>query len=185
MCQKAFFRAKSNDSGLTLVELLVSLAIMGALVGIIIMSIMVMDTTTGKGRNSIYAISQVRNAQLWIQRDGKMARTININTASPSGLPLTLTWTEWGGTRHAVNYYVEDNYLMRSYTEATSSGSEVAKAKTLIADSILPGSPYTTCQYGIDEQAGEFIFTLTASVGRGKYEGTAKRVFEIRPRPGS
>ena len=176
------FRVNRDCEGLTLVEVLVALVIMGAIVGVIITSIMVMDTTVGKGRNRVYAISQVRNAQLWIQRDGKMAREIDINTGSPSGLPLTLRWVDWSGTKNEVSYYIEDNYLRRSHIEKTASDSEIASHITMIADSILTGSPHTVCQSGTGTY---FSFTITASEGNGKYEGRAKRVFEVQPRPGS
>ncbi len=185
MFRKVFFLTNRDCKGVTLVELLVALTIMASLVAVMVSSIMVMDTTAGKGRNRVYAISQVRNAQLWIQRDGKMARDVIINTATPSGLPLTLTWSEWSGTRHEVNYYLEDNYLMRSYSEATASGSETTSHHTMIADSIVQGSPHTTCQYGTGAKEGELIFTITVSEGSGKYENTALRVFDIRPRPGT
>ncbi len=186
MFRKVFSITNRDCKGVTLVELLVALTIMASLAAVIVSSIMIMETTAGKGRNRVYAISQVRNAQLWIQRDGKMARDVIINAGSPSGLPLTLTWVEWSGTRHEVNYYLDDNYLMRRYTEATAGGSQTALHHTMIADSIIQGSPpQTTCQYGTGTKEGEFIFTITASEGSGKYETSAMRIFDVRPRPGS
>ncbi len=114
-----------------------------------------------------------------------MAYDVDVNSGTLSGgLPVTLTWSEWDGTKYEATYYLDNDVLMRAYSETLPGGGGDSYT-TMIAESIVVGSPHTTCQIiASGTKAGEVVFTVTAAEGSSKYERQETRVLEVRPRPG-
>ncbi len=171
-----------DNSGFTLTEMLVVVAIMGTISGVTATTIMTINNVVRNSHNEMDAVSQVRNVGHWFQQDCRMAHTIETNGGDPSGLPVTLKWGTWDGTQCEVEYYLDNDELRRLHTRTAPSGGKEVYT-TLIASSIMAGSPNTTCRI-IDSgsKSGEVAFTVTATEGNGKYERSETRIFEVKPR---
>lgn len=91
-------------------------------------------------------------------------------SASP-GFPLVLTWTDWDGLTHLVNYTLTDGKLRRSYYV-----DGALLAETLVAQYIDPSQ--TSCQFS----DGLLELTVTATVGDYR-PASVTRTYEITPRP--
>jgi len=90
---------------------------------------------------------------------------------SSSGFPLILTWTDWEGAIHLVEYTITDGKIRRShYVDG------VPLVETLVAQYI--NSSQTSCQFS----DGMLNLTITASIG-GYKPASETRTYEITPRP--
>lgn len=90
---------------------------------------------------------------------------------SSSGFPLILTWTDWEGAIHLVEYTITDGKIRRShYVDGVPS------AETLVAQYI--DSSQTICQFS----DGMLNLTINASIG-GYKPASETRTYEITPRP--
>ncbi|MFW0860383.1 MAG: prepilin-type N-terminal cleavage/methylation domain-containing protein, partial [Dehalococcoidia bacterium] len=85
-----------SQRGFTLIELIIAIAITGIIIGGIVMTIFQVISVNALTANHLTAVRQVQNAGHWITSDAKMAQSVA--TTGASGFPLTLTWSEWGGT---------------------------------------------------------------------------------------
>ena len=102
-----------NQRGFTLIELLVAIAITGLITGGITMTIFQVFSGNTRTSNHMTAVRQVQNAGYWVSHDAQMAQSVVITGLS--GLPLTLTWTEWDGMVNEVTYNtIVDSELRRS-----------------------------------------------------------------------
>ncbi len=90
---------------------------------------------------------------------------------SSSGFPLILTWTDWEGAIHLVEYTITDGKIRRSHYVDGAPSSE-----TLVAQYI--DSSQTSCQFS----AGLLRLTITATLG-GYKPASETRTYEITPRP--
>lgn len=186
--RRFFSRIHSQSEGFTLIELIVALLITAAISGAITTTVLVMQDTVGSFRNKADCIGWVRNAETWIQEDGKMAQAMSVNAGSPSGLPLSLSWVEWGGVRHDVWYNVNpgQRHLYRSEVVTSISGSTTARMRTLIARHVIVGSgtqTETTCWIGSGSETGQVFVRLVTSQAEGsRYEAAETRTFLVTPR---
>jgi prepilin-type N-terminal cleavage/methylation domain-containing protein len=163
-----------DQRGITLIEMLVSVAIAGIIsLGATIANGQVLNQTS---RNNDYttASRQTLNALYWIGRDTQMAQTINGTSGFPATSDLTLTWTDWDNTDYEVVYAVSDGQLTRSYT---AGGAD--PRVSFIADYINSEADKTYCT----TDNGTLTLTITASVGEGDriIDVTKKRVITSRP----
>ena len=103
-----------------------------------------------------------------------------MNATGSSGFPLTLTWTDEGGTgdSHTIIYTLKDGELWRS--ESVNGGDPML---TRVAEHIDPDQ--TSCVTEPEDADPEDVevvtFKVTATVG----EQSETRVYEVKPRPGS
>ena len=90
-----------NQTGLTLIELIVAMAITALVTGGITGSIFQIFAVSAQDNANMTAVKQVENAIHWISRDVLMTQIIE--PSEGSGFPLNLTWIDF-----------DDNNLMDS-----------------------------------------------------------------------
>ena len=163
-----------EESGFSLPELLMGLLITSALCTVMAMIIVHSNNVVLTNRNHMVTVNQVHNAGYWINMDSKMAQTIEVDSGA-SGLPLTISWTEWDNTSHEAVYKVENSTLQRVHT--VSSGTPVTNQ---IARSVDPSPDMTNCQF-VD---GILTFKLTSTEGSHSQESSETRIFKFEPRSG-
>lgn len=158
-----------KQRGFTLVELMLAMALTGIITGAITMTILQVVNSTARTNNHMIAIRQVQNAGYWLSRDVQMAQIVEPTDPDPDGFPLTLTWTDWGGTVNVVAYTLNGTDLVRD------DGDQNPVAEFIESVDVSP-RPYTS---------GALTFTVTATVGGGSQGQSETRTYEIVPRPGS
>jgi prepilin-type N-terminal cleavage/methylation domain-containing protein len=157
-----------NSRGFTLVEVLVALAVNAIIAGVITMSIFQIFSVNLTSNAHMTAIKEVENANYWISNDGRMAQTVNSNSAS--GFPITLTWVDWNGNTASAMYDIVNNQLVRSYSE---NGGQ--STNTLVAAHI--DLAQTNCSVTADT----LTFKITSTQGDYRTESET-RSFTIIPR---
>ncbi|NQT73864.1 MAG: type II secretion system protein [Chloroflexi bacterium] len=157
------------QGGFTLIELLVGIAITGSISGVLVLGILQTDRTVSVNRNHLVSISRVHNTGFWIQTDAQMAQSVVVGD-DESGLPLTLSWTEWDNTQHQIIYAIEGNSLVRTHTADGETTSTI-----LVAQSVDTASDMTNCEFS----NGMLMFKITATEGEGPRESSETRLFEV------
>ena len=86
-----------NQHGFTMIELLVSVAIIGAIAAGAAMLIYQLVTINNSNESQVAAAIRVQNAGYWIGHDAKMAQlvTTDDDTGTAETEVLTLTWAGW------------------------------------------------------------------------------------------
>ena len=144
---------KKGQSGFTIVELLVTVAITAVVGTAATIATNQVCRSTGHSNNRITVVRQVQNAGYWINRDAQMAHNVVADGLTPPDF-LVLTWTEWDDNNdpiyHSVTYYFEDltngiGKLKRSHWSSAGVNEE-----TLIAEYIYynPNDPLETSKTG-------------------------------------
>lgn len=152
---------RKNETGFTLVEMIVVTALLATIVAAAGGAINVMLKSTQVSNDQGIALRQVQNAGYWITRDALMAQ--NVATDEP-GIFLSLSWVDWDGNVYDVSYVLNDNKLKR----------ELNGAATLIAEYI-----HTDSTANWDPVERKLTVTIRAS-----FNGTeVERKYEATPRP--
>ena len=170
-------KLKKDQRGLTLIELVIAITIIGLVTAAITMAIFQVFTMNTRTSNRMAAVSQVQHAGKLVSEDILMAQ--NVMPGGSSGFPLTLTWTDWAtGDGHEIIYTwgdIPSSELKILLREHKIGG--VLDSTTKVAEYIDSDPDQTSCAWD-----GEVLtFKVTANVG-GQSE---KRVYEVTPRPGS
>ena len=159
-----------SQRGYTLIELLVTIGILGVIAPAIGIAIFQVFSVYSLSTNHLTAVKQVENAVYRISRDTEMAQTIQ--TGGISGFPLNLTWVEWNNTSNNVTYTIQNGVLQRAYSVNGSQSTTTLVARHINID---PGE--TICQYS----NGVLSLNITASLG-GFRPASETRVCRIVPR---
>jgi prepilin-type N-terminal cleavage/methylation domain-containing protein len=168
-----------NQTGFSLIELLVALVIASSVTTAATMVIFQVFDGEARSSNHIDAINRVQNVGQRISADTGMAQTWDW-TDDGDGFPLTLYWTEWeSNDTHEVVYSIVDNTLQRVHSSDEGEVTTVFEFITSIGPDT--GELITYCEW--DGTNFKFNFTLTAIVGVGSQQQSETRVYEVKPRP--
>ncbi len=167
------FRPKvlyTSESGFTLIEILVAVAISGLIgAGLTMTAVQVMNVNS-LANNHVVVVKQVENAAYWLNRDVRMAQIIQ--PGGGSGFPLNLSWVEWDNTTHQVSYALVNSALQRS-----SSTNGTQPTQMVVGQYIDCNADYTNCQYA----NGVFTFKVTVSLD-GFRGASETRMAQVMPR---
>jgi large repetitive protein len=161
-------KINKNQTGFSLIEVLVSLAITSILGAIITGSIFQLFSVNLTSNAHMTAIKEVENAVYWISNDSRMAQGVNTNNSS--GFPLTLTWIDWNGNSASATYSIANNQLQRSYS--ANGGQPTSTVVVAHVD-----SSQTNCTI----TSGTFSFNIASTLGDYRSENET-RSFNIIPR---
>ena len=168
-----------NQLGFTLIEVLVAVAIGGAIAAAGSMATRQVVTETKRNNNHEIAVRQVQNASHWVTRDVRMAQTVTPD-GDADGLPLTLTWQDYGGTNeYQVEYTLAlvDDIIKLKREHYTNRATNPDPDATNYVAKYIDTDPLKT-NASFSEPV--LTFTLTATVGGGSpQEGSETRVYEI------
>jgi hypothetical protein len=119
-------RAKRGELGFTLVELLVTLAMTSAILGLLSTVLFQFFSVTGHGHDRLGVLHDYDTAFQWINRDAQMA-VPELATVVPSG--VTLQWTDAvAGVTYQSSYTQSGAELVRALTvDGTPSSQTVAR----------------------------------------------------------
>jgi prepilin-type N-terminal cleavage/methylation domain-containing protein len=162
-----------NERGLTLIEIIVSLAITGFIaLGASVSSVQLMNQSS---RNNDYtaASRNAMNAIYWVGRDAQMSQVFSGDAGFPLTSDLSMAWEDWNNISYNVTYSLEDGKLLRTFTSGGQS------TVSLIAEYINDSADKTSCT----TNNGTMIFTITSSVGEGSKIIDVTRTREITARP--
>jgi len=154
-------KLKRNQKGFTLIEVLVAVGILGAIMGVMAMTVVTIMIISPKSNDQVIALRQVQNAGYWISRDVLGAKEVS---PDETGVFLAI---DWDGDDYDVNYVFNGNELRRQLNGASPG--------TLIAEYIDLGA--TTGSW--DDEANKLSVTIRASLG----EAAVERTYEVSPRP--
>lgn len=172
--------ALKSESGITLIELLISIAIAGILSVAVSMVFYQLFVVNASSSNRVLAVRQVQNTGYWISRDAVGAQVIVADNDPETGDFLTFRWNDWDGLNYEAIYYFtydEDrdiNVLWRSYTVGDNDPVD-----TMVAEYI----DVTATTFLRPDSI--WVLTVKATVGSFPWPSSETRIYEIMPRPPS
>jgi len=174
MISRVLRRLKKKQTGFTLIELMVSMAIIGAIcLGALVATAQIINQAS---RNDDFttASRQALNAVHWISRDAQMSHTINGTVGFPVSDNLTIAWIDWDNSEHEAIYYLEGTTLRRSYS--VDGG---IPQTTLVAEYINGSISMTNCSY----TNGILKIKITSTVGENERVVNFTKEADISSRP--
>lgn len=118
----------ADNRGFTLVELLVVIAILGAIMGVMAMTISMVLTTTSDSTARNLTMSQVNQAASWIARDIGSADDVTFPGGSVLCKVIRKEWngTDMNTTRTIVYEVTPDKVLLRKL-DGSATGTPIAQ----------------------------------------------------------
>jgi prepilin-type N-terminal cleavage/methylation domain-containing protein len=160
-----------HKNGFTLVEMLVSLTIIGILVPVLNLLIIHIQDINSSESNHMLAVKQVEKAIFWISMDTQMAQIIQDDEVGGSGFPLSLYWVGWDNSTTNITYTVQNNELLRSCLKNDGNPAVV----TVAAQYVNEAPTATNCTYN-----GEALtFLITISTGGYKAANESREVIIV------
>ena len=170
-------RVLRNQKGFTAIEMLVAVAISGAIGGGILLSIYQTTSYQAVDRARMSCIKDLENAIHYIVQDAQMAQKI-VLAEDDDSFPLTLSWTEWDVNsleyEHVVTYTLtgsQSSEMERKHLAYDTAGSETRNDVNIVASNIEADYTKTNCAYA----GGVLSLELTA-----KITGFPKEISESR-----
>ena len=124
---------RQHQKGFTLLELLIVLAITGAIIWPLSMAITTLLTNPQRTEDQNIVLQQVQNAGRWLSRDVQMST--NVTATAPRGFPLTITVPVDDIPAH--NYTIDYLFVGSKLKRKQYNSSHVLVAETLVADYIV------------------------------------------------
>jgi len=183
-----------GQAGITLVELLVAIAIVGMISLGITQAISQVLVINARASNHMIAVRQVQQAGDRVSKDVLQSLPAEIDDDPGGGLFLVLEWDEPPESGDEW-YVIEVKYrlvdtgdevknLERDYAKSLH-GEVVTSHTTVVAryidDREANGELRTRVEW--DSVRRELLFTVTATVGNGPQQGVETRVYQVEPRP--
>jgi prepilin-type N-terminal cleavage/methylation domain-containing protein len=159
MLSRGLRRLKKNQSGFTIIELSVSLIIIGLICLGATVAIAQIINQTSRNDDFTTASRQALNAVHWISRDAQMSQSINGTAGFPLSENLTMSWMEWDNSEHVAIYYLQNNTLRRSYS--VDGGTPQI---TVVAEYINDDAALTNCTAANDT----LTIKITSTVGENE-----------------
>jgi prepilin-type N-terminal cleavage/methylation domain-containing protein len=166
---------QNSQGGFTLLEIVISLAIVGALASGITMTISQIFNSNMKNTARMTTVQDVQSAVYWLSRDAQMAQTAQ--SGGSAGFPLQLNWVEWEtNDAYKVSYSLVNGEFKRGIS---INGGEATEQ--IVARHIDINEAKTNCSV-----SGRVLtVSLTSSVPCGSGTTSETRIIEILARPGS
>ena len=106
---------KSNQKGMTLVEVLIACTITAMIIGGLSVAIYMITNVTERGKAESSALHDIQKAAYWISNDAQMAWTTGLPDGGPAVDSMILEWTDGYGDSHSCSYWLSDTELQRNY----------------------------------------------------------------------
>jgi prepilin-type N-terminal cleavage/methylation domain-containing protein len=130
-------RQHSKQTGMTLIEALIALAIGAVILSALGAAIYTILNTTGRGNDEITTIRDIQSASYWISNDAQMAGEVTLIDGDPSG-NMTLHWNDSTGSPHTSSYSLSGTELLRNYdSNQTTVAWSVSSVEFSVTDDIL------------------------------------------------
>lgn len=146
---------KRGERGFTLIEILIAIAITGAIIAPLLMTTTSLLTNPQRSNDQNITLNQVQNAGYRISRDVHTAKTVTPGTSNVL-LTLTIPVDTNPSNDYEIDYVFEGSKLMRKQYDS----SHTLVSKTLISDYIVTDN--TT--FSITSE-GFYRLTIKASKG--------------------
>ena len=174
-----------SEKGFTLIEMITVTAILGAIMGVMSMTIGMIPKISEQSNDQAIALRQVQNAGYWISRDTQRAQHVHKDVTAPDF--LIFTWTEWdyGGSSniyHLVTYMLQDmpngaKKFMRRHQDSEGVDEQILIAEYIYYDPA--GDPVNSTKV-IDYQSPILTVRITALFGEAEM---VSRDYEASRRP--
>ena len=178
--QRRLRTLRRRQGGLTLVELMIAIALVGIVTGAITMVISDVFSASARTSNHMMAVRQVQNAEYWLSRDVRQALPDKADLSPTGGQLVVLEWGKFdevtkGWHTIIVEYTLShDGNLQRlEYIKLNGDSEPDLVADTIVAQHI---DDQTTVYWHAEQDV--VVFEVTAVV-HGQSE---TRVYEIMPR---
>lgn len=170
-----FRSGRKSQTGLSLIEMLVGLAIFALISSAGSVVVMQMLSVNASANNRVTAITQVQNAGYWLSRDAQQSRVVTKDDPDTEDITeeyvALFIWSDWDGVRNKVIYDLNGNGgLVRKYFQDDTLLEEKTIARFI-----------TEASVNIDETSLYTTAAITATVG-GFQRVSETRVYEIIPR---
>jgi type II secretory pathway pseudopilin PulG len=156
-------KQNNNQHGLTIIELVLAIAIVGMIGASILTLISLLYNSNGSTSDSVTVQNQVGNAAAWIIVDAQMAQHVEIDDTLYPGSLVTFEWVVWkddGDIKNEVTYVIsEANELERIFTLTHSYNGDVEQSITTIAKYL--DAEKTDCVY--DSSLHLIMFNIAVS----------------------
>jgi len=171
-----------DQEGITLVELLLAIVLVGMISLGITMGISQVLIINARASNHMIAVRQVQQAGDRVSKDVLQAQNVTWSTGD-TGFFLTLAWQDLEGGVNEVVYTLEEmpsphdpNPLRVLERKHTINGDS---STTIVARYLHPDDTKVVP----DPDGRKLVFTATAIVGNGPQQAVETRQYEVEPRP--
>ena len=181
-------RLHSDQRGITLVELLVVVVLIGLISLGLTTTILQTFNVSARSSNRMVAVRQVQQAGKQVSNDVLQSQTVTPHPDSETGFPLILTWRQWDETLNHVTYDITpDNELKRTavLTPLVGESTTIVLIIARYIDASYNDSAFrwrTYCHWNPGLRV--LYFRVTAKVAEGPRGAVETREYEINSRIG-
>ncbi len=164
----------SGESGFSLVEMLIAMAVSGVILAAIFAVIAQTVSVNAANTSHMQAIKQVENAVHWLDRDSQQALRDDIIVNNPTpNFPLILTWTKFGtDDDYTITYTFDEETGILQRSQSVNGGMP---SSTRIAENI------SSIEYSFNGKILEFEITSQVN---GFKPASESRALYVMPRVG-
>ena len=160
-----------DQRGITLVEMLVVVALVGLIAFGLTSVISQTFNVSSRTSNKMVAVRQVQQAGKEVSKDVLQSQNVTFNQSGD--FYLNILWTDYTGVANNVTYVITPGGDLQR-THVISDSPVVRVVARYIS------SEGTNCAEGLDRKV---VFKVTAVVGGDLHGATETRTYEIQPRP--